>query len=164
MVGKMVKSLGASLLAVAVVATLQGCGGTTTQYNDAVEGTVTLDNQPLGGALIQFIPDGVAGAVTSQAVSDDQGHFKLVREDQRSGAAVTKHKVVVTRGRAADPRHRGETTQPALSKDTRPVPSIYAVGAKTPLEQAVTADKHTGYDLVLSSKAGGTGLAGREDH
>jgi hypothetical protein len=131
-----------------------GCGGRLVEFNDSVEGTVTLDNQPLGGVIVQFIPadgDPSAGMVSSQGVTDDQGHFSLICDNKKNGAYVCKHKVVVTRGRAADPRHRGEQTQEPLSKDQRSVPSVYGTMQKSPLDANVSTDKHTGYDFSLSS-------------
>jgi hypothetical protein len=140
------------LLASALMAL--GCGANSVPFNDSVEGTVTLDNQPLGGVIVQFIPanaDPAAGVVASQGISDDQGHFKLVCENQKPGAFVIQHKVVVTRGRAAHSGHRGEKPQEALSKDQRPVPSVYGVAQKTNLEVTVSADKHSGYDFALTT-------------
>jgi hypothetical protein len=130
-----------------------GCGKPTVQYNYSVEGVVKLDGQPLGGVIIQFIPDDEAalGAIGSQAISGDDGHFKLVCDNQKTGAAIGKHHVIVTRGRPADPRHRGEKEQEPLSKDQRAVPAIYGIGPKTPLKTEVTSDKHTGYDFALNS-------------
>jgi hypothetical protein len=141
-------------LAALLLVAAAGCGRSL-KYNDSVEGIVTLDSQPLGGVVVMFVPDENADLrpPSATATTDDDGHFKLTCENQHPGAVIGKHKVVVTRGRPADPGHRGEKPQAPLSKDQRPVPGPYSSAVKTPLQIEVTEDKHAGYDLVLKSSA-----------
>jgi hypothetical protein len=131
-----------------------GCGGgkPAPKLNEDVEGTVTMDGEPLGGVMITFAPltDGSGPAPNSNATTDDSGHFKLVADGNRPGAMIAKHKVTLTRGRAADPK-KGEQEQPSEFKDKRPVPAIYKPGNPTKLQVEVTADKHTGYDFSIQS-------------
>jgi hypothetical protein len=143
---------GVLILGVVTATTLVGCGPTKVPHNDLVEGTLKLDDQPLGGVVVTFVPEdnGTKAMVPSRATTDDQGRFKLVCENQKPGAVVAKHKVIVTRGRAADRGH-GEQAQEPISKDQRPVPAAYTAAAKTPLDTTVTADKHSGYDFNLKS-------------
>jgi len=143
----------AACLVALLLAGSAGCSSSA-KYNDQVEGTVTLDNQPLGGVVVMFIPEGEAGPgiIASRAISDDQGHFKMEREDQKPGALLGKHRIVITRGRPPDRGH-GEKAQDPLSKDQRPVPTVYANAQKSPLGAVVSADKHTGYDFNLKSNA-----------
>ena len=131
-----------------------GCGGKPgPQINDSVEGIVTMDSEPLGGVIISFVPetDGFGPAPGSNATTDDRGHFKLVLDDSRSGAVVGKHRVLLSRGRPADPRHRGEKETPSGFKDTRPVPAVYKPGSAARLQVTVMADKHIGYDFSIKS-------------
>jgi hypothetical protein len=142
------------LMVLAFALMVLGCGRSSVPFNDSVEGVVTLDKQPLGGVIVEFVPvnaDPAAGIVASQGITDDQGKFKLVCENEKPGAYATQYKVVVTRGRRTDPRHRGEQPQEPLSKDQRAVPAAYGISQKTTLEATVSADKHTGYDFDLKS-------------
>jgi hypothetical protein len=134
-----------------------GCGGTSIpspKTNDAVEGTLTLDNTPMGGVIITFLPqsDGETPAPSSSGTTDDDGHFKLSIDANRPGAVIGKHKVMLSRGRPADPA-KGQKDVPSEFKDTRPVPAVYKPQpvATVRLEVAVTVDKHTGYDFSIKS-------------
>ena len=130
-----------------------GCGKALV-FNDSVEGTVKLDGKPLGNAHVQFLPDepGIK-APGSSGITDDNGHFRLTREDGEPGALVGNHLVVLVRGREAI-RGLGEKPDAAetakAKKDRRPIPSIYMMASQTPLKMEVKLDRHT-YDLELSS-------------
>jgi hypothetical protein len=132
-----------------------GCGRSRPEmaYNDLVEGTVKLDDEPLAGVLVTFVPkpDPGAAAPTSSATTDGEGHFKLECDNSRRGAVVAIHHVLLSRGRPADPSHRGETEWPTDYSDNRPVPEVYKAIASTTLEMAVTAEKHSGYDFSIKS-------------
>jgi hypothetical protein len=74
-----------------------GCSGGLA----AVSGTVTLDGQPAAGVSVTFQPaEGTQGG--SYATTDAQGRYTLKRvADDRSGAAVGKHKVVLSMSKQA---------------------------------------------------------------
>lgn len=135
--------------------TASGCGKTLV-FNDSVEGTVKLDGKPLGNAYVQFVPDepGIK-APGSSGFTDENGHYRLTREDGEPGALVGNHRVVLVRGREAI-RALGEKPDPAeatkAKKDRRPIPTIYMMASQTPLKREVKLDQHT-YDLDLSSSA-----------
>ena len=125
-------------------------------FNDLVEGTVTLDGKPLGNAHVQFVPDepGIK-APGSTGITDENGHYRLTREDGQPGALVGKHLVVLVRGREAI-RALGEQQDPSetgskAKKDRRPIPPSYTIASKTPLTVNVTVDEHT-YPLVATSR------------
>src|SRR5205823_9218165 len=132
--------------------TASGCGKVLV-FNDSVEGTVKLDGKPLGNVHVQFVPDepGVK-APGSTGITDENGHYRLNREDGEPGALVGKHLVVFQRGREAN---RGLGEQPdagesaKAKKDRRPIPPPYTMASKTPLSVDVKLDQHT-YDLELS--------------
>jgi hypothetical protein len=138
-----------------------GCGsGSSVQYNETVEGTVKLDDQPLGGVLVMFVPENESFAQVSgsSGLTDDSGHYTLKCDNGRSGAAVGKHRIVLTRGPGAntgrdnDPNNnRRKDGTPAATSDKRPVPPIYSVAASPKLFLTVTADQHSGYDLSIKS-------------
>ena len=58
-----------------------------------VEGTVTLDGQPLAGATVIFHPD--KGKI-SMAKTDDNGHYELVYLRDIKGAKLGHHRVEIT--------------------------------------------------------------------
>jgi hypothetical protein len=72
-----------------------GCGG---QRLAEVEGTVTLDGKPLENVRVEFLPDPERQTTgpRSTGVTDAQGRFRLVCENQQSGAVVGTHRVLVT--------------------------------------------------------------------
>ena len=89
-------------------------------------------------------------------MTDEGGKFKLRCQD-RSGAVIGKHKVVIHPGRPRSPFDRepvnGPGAAPDPPKSNPPVPTSYTLASSTPLETEVTADKHTGYDLVVTGTA-----------
>ena len=59
-----------------------------------VEGTVTLDGSPLGGAKVIFTP--IDGGRPSMAVTDGSGRYELEFGPGVKGALVGKHKVSIS--------------------------------------------------------------------
>jgi hypothetical protein len=137
----------AGLLAVSA-----GCSGRSVTYADAVEGTLTLDGVPVPNALVEFVPDVPEGTKVahSSGVTDAKGVFQLTRNDnQRPGAAVGPHFVVVIPGRAA--QDRDDPNGPDRSA-TSQVPAVYMKAAQTPLTVEVTKEPKT-YKLDMSRTA-----------
>jgi hypothetical protein len=138
-----------------LLALLAGCSGDKFALNDSVEGTVKIDNKPLVGVVVQFVPEGEKSLPGSNGVTDERGHYSLTCENQKSGAVVGKHRVVILQGRAdSDPRSddpQGSRGDPAAPVKSNPsVPKMYSLAAKTPLVIEVKPDQHT-YDLTLTS-------------
>ncbi|MBA4065015.1 MAG: hypothetical protein C0501_15140 [Isosphaera sp.] len=78
-----------------LLALLTGCGGPGTAE---VEGTVRMGGRPLEGVRVEFLPDpekGTSGP-RSTGVTDADGRFRLVCENQQPGAVVGTHRVLVT--------------------------------------------------------------------
>src|SRR5437879_5185400 len=96
---------------VVLLVVVSGCGKSLV-YNDLVEGTVKLDGKPFGNVHVQFVPDepGIK-APGSTGITDENGHYRLSREDGEPGALVGKHLVVFVRGREAN-RALGEQADP----------------------------------------------------
>jgi hypothetical protein len=144
--GRSIAHLG---LAAILVGVLAGCGGKKWQYNEQVEGTLKLDGAPVSNVLIQFYPDVDASvqAPLSSSYTDEKGHFQLTVESQnKPGAVIGKHNVVVLPGRAGGQGGEGEGR-----KLTR-VPSAYTLATTTPLQVEIKPDQHD-YPLKLSSAA-----------
>src|SRR5438132_6920231 len=138
---------------VLLLLTAFGCGKPLV-FNDVVEGTAKLDGKPLGNAHVQFVPDEPGlKAPGSTGITDENGHYRLRREDGGGpGACVGKHVVVLVRGREAN-RALGETADAAdakAKKDRRAIPPGYTMASKSPLTVDVKSDQHT-YDLELFS-------------
>jgi hypothetical protein len=131
---------------------LVGCGKQV-EYNNAVEGTVTLNGKPLANVLVEFVPDPPEGvkADPSRALADENGHYTLERADGEPGAMVGHHFVVILRGRGMD-RSIDEFAdeEGAPGRDRRPIPARYTTASTTPLRIEVHASEHT-YNLELRS-------------
>ena len=76
-----------------IMISLAGCGGAGKDMPKlgTVTGTVTLDGQPLKGAKVQFVPN---DSRPSGAITDDQGKYQLIFNENTNGAAVGKHTFV----------------------------------------------------------------------
>jgi hypothetical protein len=93
-----------SLAAVALLAAV-GCGGGTA----TVGGVVTLDGKPLEGAVVTFSPTGGdpnGGVGGSSGRTDAEGRYTLRTViDDKPGAAVGKHRVVISKFGGTDPKN-----------------------------------------------------------
>jgi hypothetical protein len=132
-----------------------GCGKGYS-LNDQVEGSIKVDGAPLVGVVVDFVPQGAEAMPISNGVTDEGGQFKLSWRNG-SGAVIGKHKVVIHPGRPRSPFDpepvRGPSATPIPPKSNPPVPPSYTLASSTPLETEVTAEKHTGYDLVVTGSA-----------
>lgn len=69
-----------------------GCGGPDGPDLATVEGTVTLDGEPLPDASVTFTP---TEGSPSYGRTDEQGHFQLTYTRQRQGAELGEHVVEI---------------------------------------------------------------------
>lgn len=77
-----------------------GCGPSGPEIA-SVEGTVTLDDKPLEGALVMFYPK--AGGRPAAGRTDASGHYELQYSQGRSGALPGEHDVTISTVRDGDP-------------------------------------------------------------
>lgn len=111
-----------------------------------VEGTITLDGQPLAGAEVIFRP---ADGRPSLGVTDANGKYTLQYDSDMKGALTGKHKVSIsTSGEAAQ---SGSEDGPSGAKVER-VPLQY--NKQTTLEVDVTSGGGP-LDFKLESKPAG---------
>jgi hypothetical protein len=76
-----------------------------------VEGTITLDTKPLVGAHVTFQPE---NGRPSTAITNEAGRYVLNYKGANDpGAAVGKHKVIISTHQAGDP----DSDDPAKQKD-----------------------------------------------
>lgn len=78
-----------SLLSITV-----GCGSSDRPPIGGVEGTITLDGEPLVEAGVTFVIQGARG---SMGFTDDQGYYELKYLKGVMGAAVGQHRVLIDR-------------------------------------------------------------------
>lgn len=77
---------------------LAGCGGEGTNPNLVpVAGTVTLDNQPLAGASITFIPTGATAGQGGTGQTGPDGKYELTHFREGKGVDPGEYSVVVSK-------------------------------------------------------------------
>jgi hypothetical protein len=135
-------------VAVALLLTLgSGCGRDAPPAR--VEGALRMDGRPLEQCLITFLPEpGHAGfARHASGVTDQQGRYGLRLDDQRLGASLGWHRVLVqdlTVSTGVVRRDHGELDRKVDGRTPRParrsrVPARYASPTETPLRCEVVA-------------------------
>ena len=81
-----------------LICVVSGCGERDRSVVP-VSGVVKLDDKPLAGAIVAFVPmmqEGYAVGVASKGETDANGHFSLTTTDDRSGALVGEHSVRIS--------------------------------------------------------------------
>ncbi len=81
------------LLLVMLAAQLAGCGSGGPELGE-VTGRVTLDGQPVSGAVLTFISQTPKGT-PSYGGTDDQGRYSLMFTNVKSGALLGDHVVEI---------------------------------------------------------------------
>jgi hypothetical protein len=121
--------------------TAGGCGGPSL---GPVEGTLRMNGKPLANVMVEFLPE--ADGPRSSGVTDPEGKYRLKTIDDRPGAMVGTHRVVLNDLQIYDdkPPAPGEKKK----KDIIPVrpsrlPPRYAEVANTPLKKEVHAAPNT---------------------
>jgi len=117
-----------------------------------VEGTVRLDGRPAGQMLVSFLPDPERGTrgPRSVAATDAQGRYRLRSDDQRDGAAIGWHRVVIEDLAAyATPREERSSRAQAITASR--IPRLYSGASETPLRFEVKPGSQT-IDLDLFSR------------
>jgi hypothetical protein len=108
-----------------------------------VEGTVTLDGQPLADARISFYPQ--EGGRSSEAVTDASGRYVLQYSGEAGGAKVGTHKVSISTFEESRQEDDGSKIPGVPEK----VPAKY--NTESTLTQEVKSGKQT-IDFALESK------------
>ncbi|QEG42761.1 hypothetical protein UC8_48030 [Roseimaritima ulvae] len=103
-------SLGLSALVAVMVLGTSGCGGGDRPPIGEVEGTVTLDGQPVADAQIFFEPTG--GGRSSSAITDADGTYELSYMGDVKGAVVGEHLVRISTAKGATRDDNGRVTDP----------------------------------------------------
>ena len=89
-----IAAITSGLLLAACTLFVAGCGGAADAPDlGQVVGTVTLDGQPLPGAIIQFSPQ---EGRPSTATTDEAGYYELKYSQDEAGAKVGPHTVSIS--------------------------------------------------------------------
>jgi hypothetical protein len=132
-----------------------GCGKRSYVFNDSVEGTLKLNGVPLPSVRVEFVPEAEPGgeqAPLSTGFTDEQGRYRLTHDDQKPGAVLGKHRVVLHPGRGGAPAGGDDREARAQPRAPAPkVPPAYTIAANTPLQVTVTKEQHT-YDLNVTGR------------
>jgi hypothetical protein len=142
------------LAALALVPVLIGCGGTGPVK---VSGTVTLNGEPVEGALVQFVP-AKDGGRPATAVTGPDGGFSLTTIENQDGALPGDYKVVITYKPPVESGPAQSTEQgmreimklQEKAKKVKPkyvIPPAYSDASKTPLTQSVPTNGPVKFDI-----------------
>lgn len=133
-----------------------GCGRREAVMGE-VEGVLTVGKQPLKHVQIRFVPDPNkdASGPSSMAITDAQGRYTLQCDNNKPGAVVGQHIVVLLDAvNVAQRPRRGEmpaNSPPLLSPaDCSRVAAVYKTLRTTPLQAEVKPGKQTiHFDLPI---------------
>lgn len=127
---------------VLAVLPLIGCGGPSVQYGSLklveAKGTVTLNQQPLAGALVTFRGEDLG---TSAGTTDENGRYVLMLNSQKSGVTPGEKTVIIT-------TVFGEGPSEGEAKQTEKVPSQY--NTKSTLKVVVEKKSKQEFDFDLT--------------
>src|SRR5262245_61550617 len=120
------------LLFALVLLTATGCGSSL-QFVE-VSGVVKLDGKPMPDALVEFLRDPEKGTHGPRALgkTDTEGRFRLVRDDERVGAVVGFHRVLIQDARTFPPTRRESKGKLPVMPPSR-ISERYATATDTPL-------------------------------
>jgi hypothetical protein len=114
-----------------------------------VAGTVTLDGKPLDNVLVEFLPEAGAGSSLRRSTgrTDADGHFQLTCDNQKPGAVIGAHRVLVhdlaPYGDKFVGRGGSKDGPDATDRPPSRVPDRYTQVSQTPLHQDVQEGPQT---------------------
>jgi hypothetical protein len=116
-----------------------------------VTGKVTLNEKPLVGAVVTFIPVGSTVGNTVGGGTDQSGQYNLQGPRGSKGAAPGEYKVVISQWLMPDGTLPQAGLPPANSGAVESLPAIYSDPAKTTLKATVPAAGGN-FDFALKKK------------
>jgi hypothetical protein len=141
-----------SLAVLFAVLSLVGCGKGDPSHV-SVSGKVTLNDEPLAGAQIHFIPVGKTQGIGAQARTGADGRYQLNDRRGQPGAAPGDYKVTISKRvmpNGADVP-ADDPTPPIESPAREKLPTIYSNRARTTLK-AVVPTQGGDIDFPLKGK------------
>jgi hypothetical protein len=145
------------ILAAILVFGLSGCMGTDAKSNplpktEPVTGKVTMDDQPLSGAYVTFIPAGSTQGIECSGLTNSEGVYVPRQMRGEEGVPAGDYKVVISRmlqnGQPIDPDKPPSTEGGVL---TESLPPKYSNPGSTTLKAKVDPGGGA-IDFPLSSK------------
>lgn len=120
-------------VAVFVAVCLAGCGRSDLA---TVTGTVTLDDQPLENAIVEFSPTTEGQGAPSYGRTDASGNFTLQYTRDQAGAELGEHRVSITTESSGD-----QDAVPPVPASPERVPARYNWASE--LRETVVAGDNT---------------------
>lgn len=139
-----------------VVAAASGCGGGSDRPRLAqASGIVTLDGEPVEGAIVNFLP--VAGGRLATGTTDATGRYTLTTFDRNDGAAVGEHYIGVVKMGGDGMQQLAQAEVPADEEGL--LPDLSAPGVKQPEIEYLVPERYGNpkeSQLKLTVPTGGT--------
>jgi hypothetical protein len=112
---------------------LAGCGATTGRY--AVEGSVNLNNEPVDGGVIMFLPLEATAAEGGQR-TPAQGEIKGGKYsiDAANGPSAGKYRVEIVWNKKTGKKKPPEKGEPEVDETAQVVPLAYNLHSKSVVE------------------------------
>jgi len=146
------------------LAVMLGCGGEPDKIKVvSVTGTVTFDGQPLGDAIVTFLPQTAQG-VAAAATTDASGRYTLQTAGVRKpGAAPGEYKVTIMKTEVKQLRTEAEALAqvnaqnpmampPPTTEAKHLLPEKYRLPAKSGFAATVRESEKNSFDFELKSK------------
>jgi hypothetical protein len=122
-----------------------GCGGVTSDLTP-VSGTVKLDGEPIGHAILTFMPE-KGGAHGGTGMSGSDGRYVIVGPQGQKGLTGGSYKVVISRILRKDGTPPPADVPPIESDGVETLPVKYTQQDRTPLIVTVEPGKPIDFDL-----------------
>lgn len=137
------------VLSLLLLSLVCGCSSADVPELAPVEGTVTLDGEPLEGALVTF--NKVGGGRPAYGRTDADGWYQLTYMDGIAGALPGEHVVWITTYREGDPDADDPEAQKTRKEE---VPAQYNVNASgnPDMTRTVKAGEDNVIDFELKSE------------
>jgi hypothetical protein len=126
---------------VGLVVLVAGCSNTASGLA-TVHGVVTMDGEPLDGAMVTFIPESGSGVNPAYGQTGTDGKFVLAGAKGERGLPPGKYRVTVSKMKLPAGQKADEPILAAVTEADRKydLPEMYSDPAKTILSYSVTGD------------------------
>lgn len=127
-----------------VICVLAGCGGESLSLAP-VSGVITLNGEPLEGALVTFIPIGITeeNAPTSLGKTDAEGRYTLETITEDKGAYIGTHRVTIVKEKGGDV----DDTDDSIIEFENEIPPEYNDESKLKFEVTKDGTKEANFDV-----------------
>jgi hypothetical protein len=134
-----------------LLAAALGCGGGSAD-DVPVTGTVTLDGNPLPGAVVTFHPEGATKGLGGHGKAGDDGHYSLTPARGGKGIPPGEYTVVVSRLLRRDGSPPDPNVPPIESDAHETLPALYSRREASTLKATVSPEAKV-HDFALQTPA-----------